>query len=267
LFRKWGFVMITYMKKNLLLNLLLLISCSTADERSQKQRMKNNLSCEKIYRLSSEKNYHIDSLELATRQLYPWENETKYPKITINTLRCRGSKDATPIKSGDKIFEDCGGLHDHGLPYQDGEEFIYPALITLLNRVQNSFDKKVVVTSGHRCPKHHNYLVKGQSKISRYMMGCKADFTVEGLENRPEEIIVKIMDLYPNEKFQKINQADGSTLYTSKQFHLMINKEGEHSILGEKHHPVVSVDVRYDQDKQEAIILDWDKSFHGFIRH
>jgi hypothetical protein len=99
------------------------------------------------------------------------------------------------------------------------------------------------------------------------MMGCKADFTVEGLENRPEEIIVKIMDLYPNEKFQKINQADGSTLYTSKQFHLMINKEGEHSILGEKHHPVVSVDVRYDQDKQEAIILDWDKSFHGFIRH
>ncbi len=255
------------MKKNLIIVLLFFISCSTADERSQKQRMKNNLSDEKIYRLSSEKVYQIDPLELAARELYPWENESRYPKITMNTLRCRGSKDAKVIQSGDKVFEDCGGLHDHGLPYQDGEEFIYPALITLLNKVQNSFDKKVIVTSGHRCPKHHNYLMKEQSKISRYMMGCKVDFTVEGFENQPEEIIQKIIDLYPGEEFQKVKQADGLIVYTSKEFHLMIAKEGEHSITGGMHHPVVSVDVRYDRDKEEAIILDWDKSFHGFIRH
>jgi hypothetical protein len=253
-----------------LLLLFLLSSCSTADERVELRRMNNNKSSEKIYRLSSERVYKETDMELASRELYPWENETEFSKITMNTLRCRGNISHKKRVKDKKEYEDCGGMHHHGLPYIDGEEFVYPVLISLLNKVQNSLNKKVVVTSGHRCPKHNSYLTLGTSRISKYMIGAKVDFYVEGLEDNYEDVIERIMYLYEGEKeeyslFKKIAAKGSSPSWRNKEVIITTAHDGEHTVLLKKNHPVISIEVRYDRERDARVILDWKKAYQGFI--
>ncbi len=260
--------MMKEMKKNPLLLFLLLFSCSNTETRLEKKRMKNNYSTEKIYRHSSEFAYKQEPCELVQKVPYPWENDTAFPKITINSLRCRGSSNNPLVKKLEKVYEDCNGMHDHGLPYVDGDEFVYPVLITLLNKVQKAFEKKVVVTSGHRCPKHHTYMTLGESKISKYMIGARVDFFIEGMERRPEEIIEKIKEFYKEDSvFVKSVQLDGTIAWTNKEVRLSVSKEGEHSIIDGKKHPVVTIDVRYDREKKTPIQLDWNQAYTGYIRN
>ncbi|MCH9617470.1 MAG: hypothetical protein SP4CHLAM5_05330 [Chlamydiia bacterium] len=250
--------------------LFLLSSCSTADQRVELRRMNNNKSSEKIYRLSHEQVYKEKAMQLSARELYPWENETEFAKITMNTLRCRGDI-SHPKRAKDKReYEDCGGMHHHGLPYVDGEEFVYPVLISLLNKVQNSFNKKVVVTSGHRCPKHNNYLTLGTSKISKYMIGAKVDFYVEGLEDSYEDVIDRIMYLYEGDKeeyslFKKITGKGSFASWRNKEITITVQKDGEHTVLLNKNHPVISIEVRYDRERKAPVVLDWKKAYQGFI--
>lgn len=249
---------------------LLLLSCSTADQRVELQRMNNNKSSEKIYRLSHEKVYEERDMELNSRERYPWENETDFPIITMNTLRCRGDISHKKRIKDKNEYEDCGGMYHHGLPYVDGQEFVYPVLISLLNKVQNAFNKKVVVTSGHRCPKHNSYLTLGSSKISKYMIGAKVDFYVEGLEESYEQVIDRIVHLYEGEKeeysrFKKITGEKNITSWRNKEIVITASYDGEHKILLNKNHPVISIEVRYDRDRNERVILDWKKAYQGFI--
>lgn len=264
--------MMVSMKKYMLLLIFLFTACSTANDRVQKKRMKNNISTEKIYRLSHEKAYEVEKPKLVRKMSYPWESETAYPKITMDTLRCRGDISHEKKERGGKVYEDCKGLYEHGLPYVDGEEFVYPVLVHLLNKVQGAFDKKVVVTSGHRCPKHNTYLSLGKSKISRYMIGAKVDFYVEGMENNTEEIIERIMHFYSDEedrysRFQRVSHDNGSYSWKNKEISISISREGEHSIIEGKKNSVISIEVRYDRDREELVRVEWDKAYQGFIRH
>ncbi len=258
------------MKYYFLLLLFFVASCSTAHEREQKLRMKKNRSTEKIYRLSHEKMYEEKAFTLAKRERYPWENETCFPKITMNTLRCRGCKDYTKRARNGKEYEDCNGMKDHGLPYVDGDEFVYPVLVSLLNKIQNTLNKKVVVTSGHRCPKHNDYLNLGKFRISKYMIGAQVDFYVEGMEKECEEVIEQIIALYKEDTdnfshFTKSRSDKGTPSWRNKEISISIQKEGEHSVLDNKDHSVISISVRYDRTKQEHVYLDWKQAYQGFI--
>lgn len=250
--------------------LFLVFSCSTADKREQQQRMKNNKSVERIYRLSHEKMYEEKAFAGAKRAPYPWENVADFPKITINSLRCRGSGDHKIRKRNGKEYQDCIGMKDHGLPYVDGAEFVYPVLVSLLNKIQNAWNKKVVVTSGHRCPKHNDYLNLGKSRISKYMIGAKVDFYVEGMENDSAAVIEKIIDLYKEESrsyshFTKSTSEKGTPFWRNKEISISIQKDGEHKILDNKNHPVISISVRYNRAKNEHVYLDWKQAYQGFI--
>ncbi|MCH9811166.1 hypothetical protein K0U07_00210 [bacterium] len=269
---KGGFCDHTFMKCGYGFLLFLLVGCSTADERVQSRRMQNNKSTEKIYRLSHEKVYEEKEQKLVKREPYPWENAADFPKITMNMLRCRGCSSNKERTRGDKAFTDCNGMKDHGLPYVDGEEFVYPVLVSLLNKVQNSLNKKVVVTSGHRCPKHNDYLNLGKSRISKYMIGACVDFFIEGMENDAEQIVEEIISLYKEDSdnychFTKSKSSKGTPSWRNKEISISIQKEGEHSILYKKDHPVLSISVRYDRQKGEHVHLDWKHAYQGFIVH
>ena len=255
-------------KKAFLLLIISLNACSSAETRLEKKRMKNNNSTEKIYRHASEFAYQEELSVLVKRKPYPWENDAAFPRITMDFLRCKGSLDNPVLKGHEGAYEDCNGMHEHGLPYVDGDEFVYPVLITLLNKLQKAFESKVVVTSGHRCPKHHMYITCGESKISKYMIGARVDFTILGMEQYPELIIEKIKELHQTdeEKYQ-VFKSDGPLAWTNEEIRISVNKEGEHSTLQRKKHPVVTIDVRYDRQKKEAISLDWNKAYKGYIRN
>ncbi|MCH9620946.1 MAG: hypothetical protein S4CHLAM20_03560 [Chlamydiia bacterium] len=259
------------MKKILFMIVLCLVGCSSADDRSQGRRMKENKATEKIYRLSHQKFYTEEPAELVKKDPYPWESGTAFSKITVDSFRCQGRRNHQKRQRDGKEYADCGGLAEHGLPYADKDEFVYSVMIKLLNQVQNAFQKKVVITSGHRCPKHHSYITMGKSKISRYMIGAKVDFFIEGMEEKPHEIIEKLKSFYKNDQgyseFREVRNNDGTRSWHNKEVILTINPEGEHTKLQNRNHPVVSIDVRYDRDKEESIILDWKRAYEGYIRH
>jgi hypothetical protein len=252
--------------------LLLCASCSSADQRIEKKRMNNNKTIEKIYRLSEEKVYLHEELKLCKRELYPWENESEFPKITIDHFRCRGNLNNKERHALGQTFQDCKGLYEHGLPYVDGEEFVFPALLSILNKLQNRLEKKINITSGHRCPKHNSYVTLGTSKLTRFMIGAKVEFYIEGMEKNPQNGIEAIIDLYKldTEKyanFEKIRKDDGSFKWQNKEIALSIEQKGEHSVLDNLNHPVISIEILFDREKNESVILDWNKAYKGFILH
>ena len=266
------FIRGSFMKYSYFFLLFFCVACTSADERVQKRRMENNRSTEKIYRLSHERVYEEKEQKLVRRAPYPWENAADFPKITMNMLRCRGSSSHGERKRGDKIYTDCNGMKDHGLPYVDGEEFVYPVLVSLLNKVQNALNKKVVVTSGHRCPKHNDYINLGKSRISKYMIGARVDFFVEGMEHQAEEIVEEIISQYKQDSdnychFTKSTGNKSAPSWRNKEISISIQREGEHSILYKKDHPVISISVRYDRERAEHVHLDWKHAYQGFIVH
>ena len=86
------------------------------------------------------------------------------------------------------------------LPLLNNKEFIYPILIDLLNYIQDKSDKKVVITSGHRCPEHNAYIDSSkENQASKHMIGAEVSFYVKGLEDQPEKVI-KLIQSYYQEK-------------------------------------------------------------------
>jgi hypothetical protein len=259
------------MKISLILLTIFLNGCSTADERNQARRMKENGSSERIYRLSNQKVYVESAMEIAVKEPYPWESGTAFSKITVDRFRCQGSHDRKEKERDGKIYKDCCGLADHGLPYGDNDEYVYPVMVSLLNKVQKAFNKKVVITAGHRCPAHQAYVTLGKSKISRYMIGAKVDFYLEGMEQDALTVVEKLKSFYEDDKgfseFYEVRNKDGTRAWHNKEVIFTINTEGEHTVLLGKKHAVVSIDVRYDRSKSEGIVLDWKRAYEGYIRH
>lgn len=62
---------------------------------------------------------------------------------------------------------------------------INPNLISLLDKIQEHFGKKVNITSGYRTP-NHNRTIKGAAQNSQHMYGNAADITIDGVT--PQEI-------------------------------------------------------------------------------
>ena len=88
------------------------------------------------------------------------------------------------------------------------------------------------------------------------------------MERRPEEIIEKIKEFYKDDfVFLKSVQSDGTIVWTNKEVRLSVTKEGEHSIIDRKKHPVVTIDVCYDKERKTPIQLDWNQAYTGYIRN
>lgn len=221
------------------------------------------------------------------RGKYPWEQKLvgAHPKITKEYFRCKGSSLNLPrIINNEKEqvrIADCGGIEKHSLYLQEGKEFIYPILINLLNYIQAKTGKKVVITSGYRCPDHNNYVGPSlRSRTSKHMIGAEVDFYVQGLERRPEVIIKLIQQYYletPKYKGQKNYECflrfDKKECYVStlpwynKEIFVKLYNASEGRDFDNRHaYPYINIQVRFDYDKQTNVVYNWNDAFRNYHR-
>lgn len=225
---------------------------------------------------------------LQQRELYPWEEGIvgDFPKITKEFFRCKGNSMNPPIVENlddEKIisYEDCDGYSKHSLPIIHGKEGVYPILIDLLNYIQCKTLKKVVITSGHSCPKHNKYCDRSKSNIcSKHMIGAEVDFYVQGMENNPQEIVDLILAYYKEGKqfssnkdfttFRRYEKEDTNVStkpWFNKEVFVKLFKENEGRDHDNRHpYPYVSIQVRYDRKTDERVVYTWEKATSGYLR-
>jgi hypothetical protein len=259
-------------------------SCSSSDDKKHHQITQK---AEYIYRVHNEHHFPLESLKLQKQKPYPWENgiNGNYPLVTKEYFRCKGSSLNPPRHYQDKtsaqIFYDCGGSEKHSLVLRDREEFIYPILIDLLNYLQTKTGKRVVITCGHRCPDHNTYSDPSPSnQYSKHMIGAEVSFYVQGMEENPETVVELIQDYYQihteyAEKKDylefKTYEKDDTNVSTlpiyNKEIFVKLFKKKEGRNFDNRHpYPYISIQVRYDKEKNERVVYSWKEANQNFLR-
>ncbi len=257
-----------------LLFIALLTACSSADDGSRRR----NQVASYIDRHHDEYLFSPKKPTWQVPERHPWElqDKGKYPYITKEYFRCRGCE-LNPTRE-DCI--DCGGSDRHGLPLHDGKEFIYPVLVDLLNYIQEKTDKRVVITSGHRCPEHNRYIdASPANSTSKHQIGAEVSFYVHGLEDKPEIVAQYIFQYYQDQSkyaadksFQEFlryeKETDVRTLpWYNKEVFVKLYQRDEGRDLDNRHpYAYVSVQVRYDWDKKERVQYSW-KEARNYMRY
>lgn len=217
------------------------------------------------------------------RAAYPWEAEANLPKITKEFFRCKGNPTNPPLMVLGETEPrlDCEGGQRHGLPILYGKETVYPILIDLLNYLQKKTGKRVIITCGHRCPIHNVYAdtIK-ENLVSKHQIGAEVDFYVQGMEDRPQEIIGLLMQYYQEQPAYKNNKEYQEFVrYTNPDCRVRVqpwmNKEiyiklcaRDEGRDGDNRHPYpyISLQVRFDKLKKERVIYEWAKAHKGYPR-
>lgn len=267
--------------------LSLFFSCSQIEEIEEKQFHQLQQRGEYIYRIHHEHQFTILSPEKNIVDVYPWQKDLKgnHPIITKEYFRCNGSS-LNPVRIVKKnhVIEhyfDCGGFEKHSLPLQDGKEFVYPILLEILNHIQIKTEKKVVITSGHRCPEHHLYSDPSpENQYSKHMIGAEVSFYVQGMEAEPEKIVQVIQQFYKEnpryqgkkeyEEFKRYEKSDTNVStqpWMNKEIFIKRFKKDEGRNFDNRHpYPYISIQVRYDRDRNEKVFYTWDKAYRQYLR-
>lgn len=266
---------------------LLLISCESSDLTSRSLSRKYNEVGEYIRRASKDFTEVPPQLPCT---LTPYFFETglagKWPKVTKEYFRCKGcslNPPHTETVRGEVVkIHDCGGGGRHSLSLREGKEFIYPALLNLLNYIQEKTGKRVVITSGYRCPEHNAYVDSSpMNQTSKHQIGAEVDFYVQGMENKPLEIVSIIQSYYTMHSkyrgdkelitFKRYQKKDVNTKqepWMNKEIFVKLYSATEGRNYDNRHpYPYLSIQVRYDLEKNERVAYSWDLAFRGFMRY
>lgn len=265
--------------------LMALSGCSSLEESQQAKVKERNERRDLVHRSSHEVQYVKQPLVQKARDLYPWETgyEGAHPRITSEFFRCKGNSLNPPREQeGDKnlLFHDCGGSRKHSLPVRDGKEFVYPILLDLLNYLQVKTGCPVVITSGHRCPDHHKYVDSSTyNSNSKHMIGAEVDFYVKGYEEKPQAVLDLLMQYYKEKspykgqkeyenflRLEKVNVSTPPWYNKEVMLKLYLSQEGRNLDNGHSH-PYISIQVRFDRDKQEKVLYSWEKAWGGYMRY
>ena len=157
---------------------------------------------------------------------------------------------------------------------REGKEFVYPCLIALLNHIQDKTGKRVVITTGHRCPEHNAYCDHNPSNFgSKHMMGAEVDFYVEGLERQPEKIVALLQEYYQGqgkewETFQRFEKSElASKPWYNKEIFIKVYTAQEGRDFDNQHpYPYLSLQVRYHRQEDKKVTFD-DKEIRNFMRY
>lgn len=257
------------------LTLIIAVSCSRMEESEKDLIRKSNETQEKIIR------YHNDfffGTTLPTRQeqeKYPWEQSTcaDQLKITKEYFRCKGSNLNLSHEYCAQFYADCNGIDDHGLPYRDGKEYIYPIFIDLLNFVQERTMKKVIVTSGHRCPKHNSYAAP-MRPASKHQIGAEVDFYVEGYEYKPLEVVKILMQFYQEQgheayrNFVQKGQNGQIIRWNNREITISLHEKEKERDFDNRHpYPYITIELCFDRFEQKPIEYSWQKANNGYLRN
>lgn len=270
-----------------LTSMVLQMGCSGL-EKSERERMRNqNAVGEFIHRKHDEFFFVTSKPEKTKRENYSWEKGDigNHPRVIKEAFRCKGSLSnpiATHHEQGRSIqTTDCGGSENHSLPLKDGKEFIYPTLLEILNYIQEQTQKQIVVTCGHRCPKHNTYAdTSNFNSTSKHMIGAEVDFYVKGMEWSPEAVISLIEKYYQNQpqlkenpqfsQFSRYeNYTDVSTLpWYNKEVFVKIYKKDEGRDIDNNHRfPYISIQLKWDRQIQSPVLYNWSDAFNGYLRY
>lgn len=264
------------------------VSCHSAKSDNDAKRQSNQVS-EYIQRHADEYLFQPDSPQIQPAPVYAWNaalGENSLPKITKEYFRCRGTE-FNPMRviaaasSAPDYLHDCSGTDRHSLPLRNQEEFIYPVLIDLLNHVQKQTGKRVVITSGHRCPAHNRYVDESsENSASKHMMGAAVSFYVQGLEEQPDAIIDHIQNYYVSEpKYRGLKdyltfkrdhsekQSSKTPLWLNQEVAIRLYNKSEGRNFDNRHpYPYIALTVRYDWDLKEKVTYSWEKAQRNFLR-
>jgi len=254
--------------------LFLLLSGCTCEE---KKLRKQNLRGDYLIRNHDEYFFTPPPPQPRTRETYPWEDKYVggFPRITKEFFRCKGSP-LNPVvvqERGEKepfYYRDCHGGRRHGLPLKEGQEFIYPCLIDLLNYVQEKTEKRVVVTAGHRCPIHNTYCdYTPYNWGSKHMLGAEVDFYVEGMEEETEKIIELLMAYYkePFERYKREGLNVSTPPWYNKEVFIKLYLPEEGRNPDNPHpYPYIGVQVRFDQEEKKRVVFSQEQA-QNYLRH
>lgn len=263
---------------------LLVVSCSKMEESERDKLLKVNEVSDQIYRLESEHFFHTNEVLVKSLTPYPWEPKSLSVdrKITKDFFRCRGSASNVNPSMIDqykgKEVADCLGMEKHGLPYRDDQEFIYPTLIELLNYIQEKVGRKVVITTGHRCPAHNTFADPSKrNQTSKHQVGAEVDFYVEGFEEAPLEVVRWIMHYYtehdeidygPFRECRKNPLGLKHAGWFNREILINIKQKDEERDFDNQHpYPYITIELRLDRSQHDAQVnYNWHKAHNGFIR-
>lgn len=271
-----------------LLTLLVALAGCSGLEDSEKERIRRmNATGEYIYRSCDEIYFALPPLTKYLRPLYPWENTYvgNQVRITKDFFRCKGDSHHAPKieQAGNEAIYtfDCGGMQQHSLPLKSGKEFIYPALIEILNHLQEMTKKQVVITCGHRCPTHNTYAdPSNYNRTSKHMIGAEVDFYVKGMEWRPQDLISIIEEYYRQHprfkdapRFTEFSRYEKDTNVSTlpwfnKEIFIKLFKRDEGRDLDNAHRfPYISIQLKWDREAEQPVNYSWAKAFNGYLRY
>lgn len=267
------------MRRSTLILFLLLTACS------QRDRQKRAIEGEYIYRKSDDHFFAVPPSTHQTRESYPWEKGYvgQHPRITKEFFRCKGTH-CNPVRiltegKETRRLSDCGGADAHGLPQRNGEAYISPILIELLNDLQEQTGMRVVITCGHRCPTHNSYSDPRQfNNTSKHMIGAEVDFYIQGMEENPEQVVELLQNYYlkqprcKNDKesylFQRYHKenTDVSTApWYNREIFVKLYKSDEGRDYDNRHpYPYIGIQVRRDYDLDEPVVYSWERASSYF---
>lgn len=261
----------------------LVAGCSSSEDAEGDRARLQNAIGEYIYRNHNEYLFKVEPPIKSSPALYPWQS-TSSRRITKEYFRCKGSSLNPPHivqQKGETIrIFDCGGAEKHSMPLRGDKEFIYPILIDLLNYIQDKSGKKVVITSGHRCPEHNTYVdTSSENSASKHMIGAEVSFYVQGWEEQPEKTIKLIQNYYLEAKYKGLKELQEFKRYEkgdtnvstppwmNKEIFIKLFKKKEGRNFDNRHpYPYISIQVRYDMAAQEKVIYTWEKANRNFLR-
>lgn len=222
---------------------------------------------EYITRTSGENSIAFEQPLATGPQTYPW-SKSSLPPITKEHFRCKGSLLNPPkaLSNGEKHF-DCGGKRSHGLPYRDGDEFIFPVLIELLNAVQSSLNKKVIITCGHCCPQHSHYIHnEGTHLHSKHQIGAEVDFYVEGVS--PYKVVQILREHYESDnEHGPLKQGESGISWSNKEVVITLYRSDEERDFDNRHpHSYLSMQLKWDRNNKKHIVYSWPIAHKQYTR-
>lgn len=259
---------------------LFFVQCSRFEQSEKEKMRRQNRKEEPIYRQSGEYFFSLTKPLHTPRSSYPWEAHIHFPKITKEFFRCKGSRTHPPISLGEESLSDCDGSTTHGLPIIHGKEGVYPLLIDILNYIQNKTGKRVIITCGHRCPIHNTYSDPSkENRTSKHQIGAEVDFYVQGMEERPLEIVSLAMQFFQetppysqnpeNYIFKLYDKGSNARIkpWLNKDLFIKVYSADEGRDKDNLHpYSYISLQVRYDREKQEPVVYSWEKAHRGYPR-